>query len=92
MDQYYYVFGFLLLVYIILAITCAEITTVLCYFQLCSEVRSTCYVSKKLLSSSSSSKYISVGLPLVVEKCVDLWIHRSVCVPLQVSSLSVVES
>ena len=41
MDQYYYVFGFLLLVYIILAITCAEITTVLCYFQLCSEVRST---------------------------------------------------
>ena len=44
MDQYYYVFGFLLLVYIILAITCAEITTVLCYFQLCSEVRSTCCV------------------------------------------------
>lgn len=39
MDQYYYVFGFLLLVYVILAITCAEITIVLCYFQLCSEVR-----------------------------------------------------
>ena len=37
MDQYYYVFGFLLLVYVILAITCAEITIVLCYFQLCSE-------------------------------------------------------
>jgi transmembrane 9 superfamily protein 2/4 len=37
MDQYYYVFGFLLLVYGILIITCAEIAIVLCYFQLCSE-------------------------------------------------------
>lgn len=34
MDQYYYVFGFLLLVYVILAVTCAEITIVLNYFQL----------------------------------------------------------
>lgn len=37
MDQYYYVFGFLLLVYVILIITCAEISIVLNYFQLCSE-------------------------------------------------------
>ena len=37
MDQYYYVFGFLLLVYVILGVTCAEITIVLNYFQLCSE-------------------------------------------------------
>ena len=37
MDQYYYVFGFLLLVYVILGVTCAEITIVLDYFQLCSE-------------------------------------------------------
>jgi transmembrane 9 superfamily protein 2/4 len=37
MDQYYYVFGFLMLVYVILALTCAEITIVLCYFQLCAE-------------------------------------------------------
>jgi transmembrane 9 superfamily protein 2/4 len=37
MDQYYYVFGFLLFVYVILAITCAEITAVMCYFHLCSE-------------------------------------------------------
>lgn len=34
MDQYYYVFGFLLLVYVILTVTCAEITIVLNYFQL----------------------------------------------------------
>ena len=37
MDQYYYVFGFLLIVFIILAITCAEMSIVLTYFQLCSE-------------------------------------------------------
>ena len=37
MDQYYYVFGFLLLVYVILGVTCAEISIVLCYFQLCAE-------------------------------------------------------
>jgi len=37
MNQYYYVFGFALLVFVILVITCAEITVVLCYFQLCSE-------------------------------------------------------
>lgn len=37
--QFYYLFGFLGLVFLILIITCAEITIVLCYFQLCSEVR-----------------------------------------------------
>jgi len=37
MDQYYYVFGFLMLVFAILIVTCAEITVVLVYFQLCAE-------------------------------------------------------
>lgn len=37
LDQYYYVFGFLLVVFFILTITCAEITIVLNYFQLCAE-------------------------------------------------------
>ena len=37
LDQYYYVFGFLFLVFLLLAITCAEIAIVLIYFQLCSE-------------------------------------------------------
>jgi len=37
LDQYYYVFGFLFLVFVIMIITCAEITIVLCYFQLCAE-------------------------------------------------------
>jgi transmembrane 9 superfamily protein 2/4 len=34
LDQYYYVFGFLLLVYGILVVTCAEVSIVLTYFQL----------------------------------------------------------
>ena len=37
LHQFYYLFGFLCLVFVILVITCAEITIVLCYFQLCSE-------------------------------------------------------
>merc|ERR1711998_67495 len=37
LHQYYYVFGFLLIVFLILLITCAEITVVMCYFQLFAE-------------------------------------------------------
>merc|ERR1712137_114303 len=36
-HQFYYMFGVLFIVYIILAVTCAEITIVMCYFQLCAE-------------------------------------------------------
>ncbi|KAF1319421.1 Endomembrane protein 70, partial [Globisporangium splendens] len=36
-DKYYYMFGFLLLSFVILVHTCAEITIVLTYFQLCAE-------------------------------------------------------
>jgi len=37
LHQFYYLFGFLLIVFVILVLTCAEITIVMCYFQLCSE-------------------------------------------------------
>jgi transmembrane 9 superfamily protein 2/4 len=37
MEYYYYVFGFLFLVFLILIVTCAEITVLFTYFQLCSE-------------------------------------------------------
>lgn len=37
LNQFYYIFGFLFIVFLILLVTCAEITVVLCYFQLCSE-------------------------------------------------------
>lgn len=37
MDQFYYVFGFTFVVYVILLVTCAEVTVLLCYYQLCAE-------------------------------------------------------
>ncbi|KAG6395728.1 hypothetical protein SASPL_141852 [Salvia splendens] len=37
LNQFYYIFGFLFIVFVILIVTSAEITIVLCYFQLCSE-------------------------------------------------------
>ena len=37
-NQFYYLFGFLFLVFIILIITCSETTILLCYFHLCAEV------------------------------------------------------
>jgi transmembrane 9 superfamily member 2/4 len=37
MDQFYYVFGFTFLVYLILLITCAEVTVLMVYYQLCAE-------------------------------------------------------
>eukprot|EP01105_Mastigella_eilhardi_P023224 TRINITY_DN581_c0_g1_i1.p1 TRINITY_DN581_c0_g1~~TRINITY_DN581_c0_g1_i1.p1 ORF type:complete len:686 (-),score=219.84 TRINITY_DN581_c0_g1_i1:116-1963(-) len=36
-QQMYYIFTFLFIVFFILVVTCAEITIVMCYFQLCSE-------------------------------------------------------
>merc|ERR550534_699450 len=37
LHRFYYMFGFLFIVFIILIITCAEVTIVMAYFQLCSE-------------------------------------------------------
>ena len=37
-NQYYYLFGFLFLVFIILIISCSQIAIVMVYFQLCGEV------------------------------------------------------
>jgi len=37
MNQFYYVFGFTLIVYIILLVTCAEVTLLCVYYQLCAE-------------------------------------------------------
>jgi transmembrane 9 superfamily protein 2/4 len=56
MDQYYYVFGFLLLVFAILCVTCAEITMVLVYFQLCSEDYHWWW--RSFLTSGSTALYV----------------------------------
>lgn len=36
-HQFYYIFGFLFIVFVILIVSCGEITIMLCYFQLCSK-------------------------------------------------------
>ncbi|KAG0453817.1 hypothetical protein HPP92_025121 [Vanilla planifolia] len=56
LQQFYYLFGFLFLVFIILIITCAEITIVLCYFQLCSE--DYLWWWRSYLTSGSSALYL----------------------------------
>ncbi|KAL1515628.1 hypothetical protein AB1Y20_002246 [Prymnesium parvum] len=56
LHQFYYVFGFLLLVFIILIITCAEITVVMCYFQLCAEDYHWWW--RAFLTSGSSAGYM----------------------------------
>merc|ERR1719486_536549 len=56
LHQFYYVFGFLLLVFIILIITCAEITVVMCYFQLCAEDYHWWW--RSFLTSGSSAGYM----------------------------------
>ena len=52
----YYVFGFALLVLVILVVTCAEITIVMCYFQLCAEDYRWWW--RSFLTSGSSAFYL----------------------------------
>jgi transmembrane 9 superfamily protein 2/4 len=56
LNRYYYVFGFLFIVFIILVITCAEITIVMIYFQLCSEDYHWWW--RSYLTSGSSGLYL----------------------------------
>jgi len=56
LHQIYYIFGFLFLVMIILVATCAEITILLCYFQLCNEDYNWWW--RSVLSSGSCAGYI----------------------------------
>jgi len=56
LQQFYYIFGFLFIVFLILVVTCAEITIVLCYFQLCSE--DYLWWWRSYLTSGSSALYL----------------------------------
>ncbi|MED6221083.1 Transmembrane 9 superfamily member 7, partial [Stylosanthes scabra] len=56
LNQFYYIFGFLFIVFVILLITCAEITIVLCYFQLCSEDYNWWW--RSYLTAGSSALYL----------------------------------
>lgn len=55
-EQFYYVFGFLALVVVILFITCSEISIVLVYFQLCSEDYNWWW--RSMVTSGSSGLYL----------------------------------
>ncbi|KAH8063902.1 hypothetical protein JL720_13062 [Aureococcus anophagefferens] len=56
LHQIYYIFGFLFLVMIILVATCAEITILLCYFQLCNEDYNWWW--RSVLSSGACAGYV----------------------------------
>jgi len=56
LHQFYYLFGFLAIVFMILLVTCAEITVVMCYFQLCSEDYHWWW--RSFLTSGASSIYL----------------------------------
>jgi len=58
LHQYYFVFGFLFIVLIILVATCAEITIVMCYFQLCNEDYRWWW--RSYLSAGSSGGYLFI--------------------------------
>ncbi|KAL1523795.1 hypothetical protein AB1Y20_018718 [Prymnesium parvum] len=56
LQRFYYVFGFLMLVLLILLLTCAEISIVLCYFQLCNEDYNWWW--RSFLTAGSSGLYL----------------------------------
>lgn len=58
LHQYYFVFGFLFIVLLILVATCAEITIVMCYFQLCNEDYRWWW--RSYLSAGSSGVYLFI--------------------------------
>lgn len=56
-NQFYYLFGFLFLVFIILVVSCSQISIVMVYFQLCAEVRG--WGQELGVGSWSSSQWVS---------------------------------
>ena len=69
LHQMYYVFGFLFIVFIILIITCAEITIVLCYFQLCNEaIAGGGEASSARVAVPSTSYYTARGITALSSK------------------------
>jgi len=73
MNQYYYVFGFTLLVFLILITTCAEITVVLCYFQLCCEDYNWWW--RSFLTSGSTAIYVFLYSAIYFSRLEpDMWV------------------
>ncbi|KAJ3216498.1 hypothetical protein HDU67_009365 [Dinochytrium kinnereticum] len=55
-HKIYYVFGFLFIVFLILIITCSEVTILMCYFHLCAEVKMSWW--RSFLTSGASAVYV----------------------------------
>lgn len=63
MSQFY-IFGFISIVFVILIFTCAEITIILCYFQLCSEYYNWWWRSYLIAASSTCCLFVYVAFYL----------------------------
>lgn len=67
----HYLFAFLLLVFLILRISCSEVTVLLCYFRLCAEVKTQILMLLKyskiaLLELESSHKGIEINTNFMI--------------------------
>lgn len=55
-NQFYYLFGFLFLVFCILVVSCGQISIVMTYFQLCGEVKYNKHARNLILVSVNLQK------------------------------------
>lgn len=78
-NQFYYLFGFLFLVFCILVISCSQISIVMVYFQLCGEVSNKQLFSIVFIAYILMLFYSLLGLPMVVEKLYCQWRISYIC-------------
>lgn len=79
-NQFYYLFGFLFLVFIILVVSCSQISIVMVYFQLCAEVPPPTLCGERWRGLPLPSNAVTValcfltsGLQMVVENIPGVW-------------------
>lgn len=69
-NQFYYLFGFLFLVFIILVVSCSQISIVMVYFQLCAEVR---YLGDWAMNTRRCKARITIAAPCA--QCCSVFYH-----------------
>lgn len=80
-NQFYYLFGFLFLVFCILVVSCGQISIVMTYFQICSEVWTINIFDMK--DRIITAILLKIGLSLVVAKLYCIWRFSCVYTVLQ---------
>lgn len=88
LHQFYYMFGFLFLAFLILMITCAEISIVIVYFQLCREDYHWWW--RSFLAPASSGLYIFLYSSIYLHS--ELQIDKTVSIILYYSYMALVSS